>query len=116
MKINPKMGFWRAKQGLSKTWDLKNKLVSFVRRANHEKREEEEEEEEEDGGAKIKQKGMESNFGYGFLLWNSKVCMNFHAIGWLLVIPKPRVCWDFIITKEVLKLKLVKFKKGTRWL
>ena len=25
----------------------------------------------------IKQKGMESYFGYGFLLWNSKVCMNF---------------------------------------
>ena len=58
-------------------------------------REEEEEEvkkkrrEEE---RKIKQKGMESNLGYGFLLWNSKVCMNFHAIGWLLVVPKPRVC------------------------
>ena len=31
---------------------------------------------------------------YGFLLWNLKVCMNFHAIGWLLVIPKSRVCWD----------------------
>ena len=59
--------------------------------------------------------GMESNFGYGFLLWNSKVCMNFHAIGWLLVVPKPRVCWDFILTKEVLKLELVKLKKGTRW-
>ena len=47
-------------------------------------------------------------FEYGFLLWNLKVCMNFHAIGWLLVIPKPRVCWDFILTKEVLKLGLVK--------
>ena len=47
-------------------------------------------------------------FEYGFLLWNLKVCMNFHAIGWLLVIPKPRVCWDFISTKEVLKLGLVK--------
>ena len=33
-------------------------------------------------------------FEYGFLLWNLKVCMNFHAIGWLLVIPKSRVCWD----------------------
>ena len=47
-------------------------------------------------------------FEYGFLLWNLKVCMKFHAIGWLLVIPKPRVCWDFILTKEVLKLGLVK--------
>ena len=47
-------------------------------------------------------------FEYGFILWNLKVCMKFHAIGWLLVIPKPRVCWDFILTKEVLKLGLVK--------
>ena len=47
-------------------------------------------------------------FEYGFLLRNLKVCMNFHAIGWLLVIPKPRVCWDFILTKEVLKLGLEK--------
>ena len=46
-------------------------------------------EEEEEGD---QAKRMESNLGYGFLLWNSKVCMNFHAIGWLLVVPKPRVC------------------------
>ena len=25
-KINPKMSFWKAKQGLSKTWDLKTKI------------------------------------------------------------------------------------------
>ena len=46
-------------------------------------REEEEEEEKKkrrEEERKIKQKGMESNLGYGFLLWNSKVCMNFHAI------------------------------------
>ena len=58
-------------------------------RGGEERRGEEEEEEEEE---KPSQKGMESNLGYGFLLWNSKVCMNFHAIGWLLVVPKPRVC------------------------
>ena len=58
--------------------------------------------------AKIKPKRYGNYFEYGFLLWNLKVCMNFHAIGWLLVIPKPRVCWDFILTKEVLKLGLVK--------
>ena len=107
------MGFWRAKQGLNKH-GFKDQNWSHVlgeernrreRRAEGEKKRKREE--EEDGGAKI-QKGMESNFGYGFLLWNSKVCMNFHAIGWLLVVSKPRVCWDFILTKEVLKLELVK--------
>ena len=42
-RINPKMGFWRAKQGLSNTWDLKTKLVSKEnkKREEREKREEE---------------------------------------------------------------------------
>ena len=65
--------------------------------------------EEEDGDqAKQRPTRYGNYFEYGFLLWNLKVCMNFHAIGWLLVILKPRVCWDFISTKEVLKLGLVK--------
>ena len=59
------------------------------RRGEEEKREEEEEEEKR--REKEGQKGMESNLEYGFFLWNSKVCMNFHAIRWLLVVPKPRV-------------------------
>ena len=50
-KANPKMGFWRAKQGLSKTWDLKAKLVSNFGESSktygRRRREEEEEEEEE---------------------------------------------------------------------
>ena len=33
MRINPKkMGFWRAKQGLSKTWNLKTKIGLMFRR------------------------------------------------------------------------------------
>ena len=35
--------------------------------------------------AKIKPTRYGNYFEYGFLLWNLKVCMNFHAIGWLLV-------------------------------
>ena len=77
------MGFWRAKHGLSKHGLKRQKLVSILGGAN---REEERRKKEESS------QGMESNLGYGFLLWNSKVCMNFHAIGWLLVVPKPRVC------------------------
>ena len=57
-----------------------------------EEEEEEEKKKRREEERKIMQKGMESNLGYGFILWNSKVCMNFHAIGWLLVVPKPRVC------------------------
>ena len=36
-KINPKMSFWKAKQGLSKTWDLKTKIDLILgRRTNRE--------------------------------------------------------------------------------
>ena len=38
-KANPKMGFWRAKQGLSKTRDLKAKLVSIGERNKNVKEE-----------------------------------------------------------------------------
>ena len=48
-KINPKMSFWKAKQGLSKTWDLKTKIGLILgrrtKRERGKKREEEEEEE-----------------------------------------------------------------------
>ena len=67
-------------------------------REGGEERRREEEEEEEKRKKEESSQGMESNFGYGFLLWNSIICMNFHAIGWLLVVPKPRVCGDFILT------------------
>ena len=78
MKLNPKMGFWRAKHGLSKHRLKRPKLVSNFggeqnvkekekRRGRGRRRREEEEEE-------IKQKGMESNFGYGTLGF----CMETH--------------------------------------
>ena len=64
MKLNPKMGFWRAKHGLSKHGLKRPKLVSNLgessknvwekeRRRGRGRRRREEEEEE------IKQKGME---------------------------------------------------------
>ena len=78
---------------------LKTNLVSNGGEPVRERREGEKregEEEEENGGAKIKQSSNKvwKLLEYGFLLWNLKVCMNFHAIEWLLVIPKSRVCWD----------------------
>ena len=81
---------------LTQKFDLRPK-IGLIWEANKPRRgkrreEEEEEEEEKKRRREIKQKGMKYNFGYGFLLWNSKVCMNFHAIGWLLVVPKPRDC------------------------
>ena len=71
-KANPKMGFWRAKQGLSKTWDLKAKLVSNLRESaktdGRRRREEEEEEEEEKKkeGSRLKRYG--NYFEYGFCM------------------------------------------------
>ena len=47
---------------------------------------------------------METNLGYGIM--NS--CMNFHTIEWLLVVPKPRACYDFILIKDLLKVGLEK--------
>ena len=35
-------------------------------------------------------------------------CMNFHTIAWLLVVPKPRACYDFIQINDLLKIGLVK--------
>ena len=52
MKLNPKMGFWRAKHGLSKHGFKDQQLVSFGKKEQNVKEEEEEEEE-------IKKKGME---------------------------------------------------------
>ena len=41
-------------------------------------------------------------------------CMNFHAIGWLLVVSKPRVLLGFHPNPKILKSKVGKFLKGTR--
>ena len=84
MKLNPKMGFWRAKHGLSKHGLKRPKLVSNLGRAQktYGKRRREEEEEEE-----IKQKGMELltlSMELGFLVW-------ILGFVWLMVCPKPRV-------------------------
>ena len=40
--------------------------------------------------------------------WNSKVCMNFHALMVISLFPKSRVFWDFFLTLEFLKVILVK--------
>ena len=72
MKINPKMCFWRAKQGLRKTWDLKTKLVSFVRRANREGREEKKKREKK---RKRKRKKMEEPRS-SKKVWNFIFCMD----------------------------------------
>ena len=46
-----------------------------------EKREEEEEEEEEDGGAKIKQKGMETHLDYEFYeIWHGSLVLYYYYL------------------------------------
>ena len=97
-KVKSKNGFLDlAKHGLNKTWDLRPKIGLQIGRTVERERREEEKREEEEEERRDQTKvwklnlSMESNLEYGFLLWNSKVCMNFHAIGWLLVVPKLRV-------------------------
>ena len=41
-------------------------------------------------------------------------CRNFHAIGWLLVVSKPRVLLGFHPNPKILKGKVGKIQKGTR--
>ena len=53
---------------------------------------------------------MEESKRYG-TIW---FCMNFHAIGWLLVVSKPRVLLGFHHSPKILKSKVGKFLKGTR--
>ena len=66
MKLNPKMGFWRAKQGLSKHGIKKTKIGLILgRRTKREGEGEEEEEEEEDGGTKIRPRYGTLDFLYG---------------------------------------------------
>ena len=53
---------------------------------------------------------MEESKRYG-TIW---FCMNFHAIGWLLFVSKPRVLLGFHPNPKILKSKVGKFLKGTR--
>ena len=67
------MGFWRAKQGLTKTCDLKAKLVSNLGESSktdgRRRREEEEEEEEEKKRKRRSSKKRYGNyFEYGFCM------------------------------------------------
>ena len=87
-KINPKMGFWRAKQGLSKHGLKRPKLVSnlgeSLKAYGRRRREEEEEEEEEKKRKRRSSQGMElwiigwkltlimNSMRFGMDLW---VCM-----------------------------------------
>ena len=71
-KANPKMGFWRAKQGLSKTWDLKAKLVSNLGESlkqmgeGEEKRKRKKKKRRRGGGDQAKRYG--NYFEYGFCM------------------------------------------------
>ena len=81
-KANPKMGFWRAKQGLSKTWDIKAKLVSNLGKSSKTDgrriREEEEEEEEE---KKRKRRSSKKVWNFEFCM-KTTLCMDFVWITW----------------------------------
>ena len=91
-KVQSKNGFltW-PNMALTKKWDLRAISLSFLRDQTVERERGEEKREEEKRKKEESSQGMESNLEYGFILWNSKVCMNFHAIGWLLVVPKLRI-------------------------
>ena len=73
------MGFWRAKQGLSRTCDLKAKLVSNLgesSKTDGRRRREEEEEKEEEKKRKRRssKKGMETTLSMDlvWITWNFK--------------------------------------------
>ena len=69
-KINPKMSFWKAKQGLNKTWDLKTKIGLILgrrtkrERGKEEKRKRKKKKRRREGGRSSQ--GMETNLDYGF--------------------------------------------------
>ena len=70
-KLNPKMGFWRAKHGLSKHGNLKTKLVScFGKRKNRMGEEEEKKKIEEPRSSKPRYGTLDFwygiNLGYEF--------------------------------------------------
>ena len=81
MKLNPKMGFWRAKQGLSKHGILKTKIGLICGKKNVEKkgRRGRRREEEEEGGFKPRSSyGMELTLDMNSIMdhmdfvWNSR--------------------------------------------
>ena len=78
-KVNPKMGFWRAKHGLSKHGLKRPKLVSILGGANREggkRREEEDEEEEKPSKPRYGTLDycMETNLDYGFYeIWHGSL-------------------------------------------
>ena len=76
-RFNPKMGFWRAKQGLSKTWNLKTKIGLILGRRT--KREGEGEEKRK----RRSSQGME----LWIFVWKLNLSMdlwNFKGFVWLI--------------------------------
>ena len=69
-KANPKMGFWRAKQGLSKHGFQKTKIGLIL---GKEEKREEEEEEEKNKRKVIKQAKV---WNFGFLVWKQTLIMD----------------------------------------
>ena len=68
-------------------WSL---ILRDQKRREEEKREEEEEEEKKK--RREEERNIKNVWNYEFLYGIPKFCMNFHAIGWLVAWPKPRVC------------------------
>ena len=69
------MSFWKAKQGLSKTWDLKTKIGLILgrrtkrERGKEEKRKRKKKKRRREGGRSSQ--GMETNLDYGFYeIWH----------------------------------------------
>ena len=114
------MGLWRAKQGLSKIWDLKTKIGLILGRRTNRMGEENgrrEEEEEEEGGAKIKQAKV---WNFGFLVWKLTLIMNSMSFGmdlWvcmMIVLLKPRVLLGFNLIPKIMESKVGKTLNTTR--
>ena len=80
-KINPKMSFWKAKQGLSKRWDLKTKIGLILGRRT--KREEEKEEKRKRKKKKRRREGGRSSQGMELwiLVWKLTLIMDSMRFG-----------------------------------
>ena len=113
-KINPKMGFWRAKQGLSKHGLKRPKLVSnlgeSLKTYGRRRREEEEEEEEE---KKRKRRSSKK-------VWELTLIMNSMRFGmdlWfcmIIILTKPRVLLRFHLIPKIMESKVGKTLNSAR--
>ena len=98
-RINPKMGFWRAKQGLSKHGILRPNWSHVL---GEERNRRERRGKERRRGRRWRSQAKQAKvWNFGFLVWKLTLIMNFMRFGmdlWfcmIIILPKPRVWLGF---------------------